>query len=119
MGRACLSMIVAVALVGLSGCTACRATGVIGTGYDRSKVDELVVGQTTREEVVELFGPEYIQEQSPDVIRFERIDVEAAVRWWGCRCGADGDGIRVQFKDGVVAGYQILSGQRPAAVRAD
>jgi hypothetical protein len=119
MRRVCLGLAVMVVLVASSGCMICRAEGAIGTGYDAGKVEELVVGQTTREQVIELFGPEYIQEASPDIIRFERIRLKAAARWWGCSYESNRDGIRVQFKDGVVAGYQIIGGERPTAVRAE
>ncbi len=117
MERVVLGLLAASASLLLAGCGVCHAREAIGTGFDPDTLQELVVGRTTREEVIELLGPEYIQEESPDAIRFERITAEASVRAWGARCEAVREGVRIEFKDGVVSGYRALGDDRVTGIR--
>ncbi|MGD2175314.1 MAG: hypothetical protein PVJ27_07920 [Candidatus Brocadiaceae bacterium] len=93
-----------------AGCGSCAA-GWAGTPYNPAAVERITMGETTRAEVLDLLGEEYIQERHPDIIRYEQVKAEARMWPWLARCETSKRGIRIQFEDGVVAGYQVIGSQ--------
>ncbi len=110
-GTLLVTLLLALCLLA-GGCVSTGETSAsIGTGFRPSGISRIVPGTTTRAEIMEIFGCEYIQEASPDVIRFERITLEAhavggivAVT----HCRAEKDGIRITFEGDVVAHFERI-----------
>jgi outer membrane protein assembly factor BamE (lipoprotein component of BamABCDE complex) len=104
-------LVVALALVGCVG-TRTRST-YIGTSYDPQLVSKIEVGETTREEILDLFGHEYIQEEDPNVIRYERVETRVERRIYGAYITTTYHGVRIRFDDeGVVSDYDVLGQTR-------
>jgi len=99
------------ALLLVSGCGYCTARGSFGTPYDASKVPLIRVGETTRAQITEWFGPEYIQEKDPHTIRYEQWLTEASANMFHCRCSMEPLGIRIRFENDVVAEYELVGAQ--------
>ena len=93
------------------GCGSCAAQGSFGTPYDPAKVSLIRVGQTTRAQIAEWFGPEYIQEKEPNTIRYEQWLTEASANMFHCRCWMEPRGVSIRFENDVVAEYRLIGAQ--------
>ncbi len=110
MWRTTVALAIALAALAVaSGCCGCSVSTGWGTPYKADNVALIEVGRTTRAEVLALLGGEYIQDKDPDVIRYEQGLTSAKAGLLGCRCQSGVvSGVRVRFKDDVVAGCRLL-----------
>ncbi len=111
---AAVVLAVLVLSVALAGCVGTRTTTTyVGTRYDPGLVSRIKVGETTREQVLDMFGQEYIQEEDPSVIRYERVETCVDRRIYGAYITTTHHGVRIRFNDeGVVTDYDVI-GQAP------